>query len=140
MTAPKNIAPGAPEVSLDTNAGFKIANSPNGSQTFAVNKGMADVLDSQREAVFVREMITWKTPHLGYVQMYINPQQLTINEGKDISDVRTKAGFIMQYGGEKLTEISIHGTTGSSGMEGINILEQIYRAEQYAFEPIASAL
>lgn len=98
------------------------------------------IISPSAEGEFSRQMVTWRTPHLGYIQMYINPQSISIQEGKDISANRTKAGFIIQYAGEKLTKISINGTTGTAGMEGINILEQIYRAEQFAFEPIAEAL
>jgi hypothetical protein len=72
--------------------------------------------------------------------MYINPQQIKIMHSKVIQHVRTKGGFIIQYGGENLDQIIINGTTGSAGMEGINILKAIYRSEQLAFEGIAAAL
>jgi hypothetical protein len=51
-----------------------------------------------------------------------------------ISKDRTKGGFTLQYWGEELDVINISGTTGSSGIEGINVLYEIYRAEQYAFD------
>lgn len=89
---------------------------------------------------YKRRMMRWKTPNLGWVQMFLNPQQYSISEVKDIESTRTKAGFILQYAGEALTEISISGTTGSSGIEGINILRAVYRAEQIAFKSIASEL
>lgn len=72
--------------------------------------------------------------------MYINPQQIKINSSKIIQNVRTKGGFVVQYGGENLDQIAISGTTASAGMEGINILQAIYRSEQLAFEGIAVAL
>lgn len=87
-----------------------------------------------------RQMLHWRVPHLGWVRMFINPAQMEISESKDISDVRTKGGFILQYAGESLTKISISGTTGSAGVEGINILREIYRAEQGGFEKIAAEL
>lgn len=98
------------------------------------------LIDDTRTGFIVRELVTWRTPHRGYIQMYINPQQMTIDESKDITAVRTKGGFVIQYAGENLTTISMSGTTGSSGIEGINILESIYRAEQEAFEGIARGL
>lgn len=39
--------------------------------------------------------------------------------------------------GEELTTLTINGHTGSSGVEGLNVLYEIYRAEQYLFDPIA---
>lgn len=137
MTANKNIKP----YSYTTSSGpqFNTVQTPtraNGLNTL----GTSNIIDQPREGELVREMLTWKTPHLGYVQMYVNPQNLMISETKDISSIRTKAGFIVQYAGERLTQIQLSGTTGSSGMEGINILEQIYRSEQYAFENIAETL
>jgi hypothetical protein len=72
--------------------------------------------------------------------MYINPQQIKIMSSKIIQNMRTKGGFVVQYGGENLDQIILNGTTGSAGMEGINILQSIYRSEQLAFEGIAAAL
>jgi len=63
-------------------------------------------------------------------QLYMNPQSFDINEKKFIKSDLTKGGFVTQYWGEDLTRISIAGTTGSSGIEGINVLRSIYRHEQ----------
>jgi len=98
------------------------------------------IVDSPQIGSFRREMVTWRTPHLGFVKMYINPQQMKIEDKKDITPRRTKGGFVIQYAGEGLTQIHIDGTTGSSGIEGINILSSVYRSEQQAFEGIAIAL
>lgn len=87
-----------------------------------------------------RQLIRWKVPDLGYVDMYINPQQMTIQERKVISKRRTKGGYIVQYWGEELPVVNISGTTGASGIEGINILRDVYRAEQKAFEKVAKSL
>jgi hypothetical protein len=87
-----------------------------------------------------RQLMRWKVPDLGYVDMYINPQQMTIQEKKVISKRRTKGGYIVQYWGEELPTISINGTTGASGVEGVNILRDVYRAEQNAFEKVAKQL
>jgi len=80
-----------------------------------------------------RQLIMWEVPHLGsdhFIQMYVNPQNIAINSVKDISEVRTKGGYFLQYWGEKLDEIQINGNTGSSGIEGINALRDVYRSEQ----------
>ncbi len=84
-----------------------------------------------------RRMMKWLVPERGIVDMYINPQSLQITHNKKINPERTKGGFVVQYWGEELIEISISGTTGSSGIEGINVLYDIYRAEQVAFDVIA---
>ncbi len=81
-----------------------------------------------------RNIITWFVPEFGTVKMYVNPSQIRYSHQKAISKDRTKGGFTLQYWGENLTNISITGTTGSSGVEGINMLYEIYRAEQYAFD------
>lgn len=87
-----------------------------------------------------RQLLVWRVPRLGFVPMYINPQQLQIQERKIIQKQRTKGGYVIQYWGEELTTISISGTTGSSGIEGINILRDVYRAEQNAFEQVSKKL
>lgn len=87
-----------------------------------------------------RNVVTWRTPAHGYVVMYIGPQSIRISEGKILTSTRTKAGYVMQYAGEELTKISIGGTTGSSGIEGINVLDSIYRSEHSGFKNFASTL
>jgi hypothetical protein len=87
-----------------------------------------------------RDVILWRAPGIGYIEMYINPQQIRIDNKKIAQSTRTKAGFIYQYAGEDLTQISIDGTTGSSGIEGINLLEKVYRAEQLVFNGFATQL
>jgi len=87
-----------------------------------------------------RQLMRWKVPDLGYIDMYINPQQMTIQEKKVITKRRTKGGYIIQYWGEELPTISISGSTGASGIEGINILRDVYRSEQKAFEKVAKSL
>jgi len=87
-----------------------------------------------------RDVIFWRAPGIGYIEMYINPQQIRIDNTKIAQSTRTKAGFIYQYAGEDLTRITIEGTTGSSGIEGINLLEKVYRSEQLTFSEFASQL
>jgi len=102
--------------------------------------GIESIIDQPKKGAFGRRMLHWRVPHFGWVKMSINPKQIQITEKKEIGEVRTKAGFILQYAGEHLTSISITGTTGSAGIEGINILREVYRAEQFAFDRIASEL
>jgi hypothetical protein len=87
-----------------------------------------------------RKLIQWNIPNQGLVEMYINPQSLSIVERKLVKETRTKGGYIVQYWGEALPEISIQGTTGSGGIEGINVLRDIYRQEQVGFNTIVSQL
>ena len=79
----------------------------------------------------------WFVPEVGVINMYINPQSITYNNAKVINTNRTKGGYNIQYWGEELTTLTINGHTGSSGVEGLNVLYEIYRAEQYLFDPIA---
>jgi hypothetical protein len=87
-----------------------------------------------------RNIITWFVPEFGIVRMYVNPSRIIYTHRKAISKDRTKGGFTLQYWGEDLTSIAINGTTGSSGVEGINMLYEIYRSEQYAFDSVGLTL
>tara|TARA_A100001011_G_scaffold391142_1_gene475990 strand:- start:431 stop:1393 length:963 start_codon:yes stop_codon:yes gene_type:complete len=69
-------------------------------------------------------------------KLYLNPQTINIREQKLISETLTKGGYIVQYWGEQLPEIGANGTTGSAGIEGINILRDIYRHEQAAMRNV----
>lgn len=88
----------------------------------------------------VRRLMRWRVPGAGFLDMYINPQQLQIQERKIVRHRRTKGGYVVQYWGEEFPTITINGTTASAGIEGINILRDIYRAEQNAFEQVARSL
>jgi len=87
-----------------------------------------------------RNIITWFVPQFGTVRMFINPQNISYSHKKLITKERTKGGFTLQYWGEDLSQINISGTTGSAGIEGINALEEIYRAEQYGFDAVGLTL
>jgi hypothetical protein len=91
-------------------------------------------------AKLTRNIITWFVPQFGTVRMFINPQNITYNHKKLITKERTKGGYTLQYWGEELSTLNISGTTGSSGIEGINMLYEIYRAEQYAFDAVGLTL
>lgn len=94
-------------------------------------------IPDQRMARSTRKLMRWLIPEGPIIQMYINPQNVTISNKKDISHQRTKGGYVLQYWGEGLTTISLQGTTGTSGIEGINVLGDVYRSEQLAFDPYA---
>jgi hypothetical protein len=116
--------------------GFLVASTPqssgNGLPYTQITPGV--------DAKIVRNIITWFVPQYGTVQMFINPQNITYNHKKLITKERTKGGFTLQYWGEDLSTLNISGTTGSSGIEGINMLYEIYRAEQYSFDAVAISL
>lgn len=87
-----------------------------------------------RNSQLKRNIITWFVPEFGIVRMYVNPNSISYNHKKLISKDRTKGGYTLQYWGEELSQLNISGTTGGAGIEGINVLYEIYRAEQYAFD------
>lgn len=91
-------------------------------------------VSSYKPAQLKRNIISWFVPEFGVVKMYVNPQQIVYTYKKLIHKDRTKGGYTLQYWGEDLGNINISGITGSSGIEGINVLYEIYRAEQYAFD------
>ncbi len=95
---------------------------------------------SANDGVIRRNIISWFVPQFGVAQMFINPQNISYANKKLITKERTKGGFTLQYWGEDLTTINISGTTGSAGIEGINMLYEIYRAEQYAFDAVGLTL
>ena len=95
---------------------------------------------SNRTGFHARNIVRWFVPETGIVEMYINPQAISYDYKKHITPTRTKGGYLIQYWGEELGTLNITGTTGSSGIEGINVLRDVYRAEQVAFDPYALAL
>jgi len=87
-----------------------------------------------------RHLIHWLVPDMGVIKMYINPENITYSYKKLINPQRTKNGYVVQYWGEDLIKIRMSGTTGSSGIEGINVLYEIYRSEQYTFDSVGLTL
>ncbi len=85
-----------------------------------------------------QQVMTWRLPNGSTVQMYINPESFVVAESKQIQATRTKGGFVVQYWGDNLTKLTLSGTTGSSGVRGIQVLRDVYRAENNAFEIIAA--
>ncbi len=116
--------------------GFLVASTPsadgNGLPFTKISPGVAGQIS--------RNIITWFVPQFGVVRMFINPQNIQYQHRKLINKERTKGGYTLQYWGEELSQLSISGTTGSSGIEGINMLYEIYRAEQYAFDAVGLTL
>ncbi len=92
---------------------------------------------NERPAVNTRKLMRWLVPEQPIVEMYINPQNVQYRYSKQITEQRTKGGYVLQYWGENLSELTITGTTGTSGIEGINVLYDIYRNEQLMFDPYA---
>lgn len=93
-------------------------------------------IPSQRQHRSKRHIIHWFIPEIGVINMYINPQSMNYSFKKLVSSERTKGGFVSTYWGEELTTLNITGHTGSSGVEGLNVLYEIYRSEQLAFDSI----
>ena len=116
--------------------GFLVASTPsadgNGLPFTKIQPGVSGQI--------VRNIITWFVPQFGTVRMFINPQNITYNHKKLITKERTKGGYTLQYWGEEMSTLNITGTTGSSGIEGINMLYEIYRAEQYGFDAVGLTL
>lgn len=90
-----------------------------------------------RDGKSKRQVLRWLVPEQPLVEMYINPQKIDISYKKSTKTQRTKGGFVGQYWGEELIEVNIGGTTGTSGIEGINVLLDVYRNEQLMFDPYA---
>ena len=96
-------------------------------------------IQNERDGVAKRQMVKWFLPETGIVEMFVNPKMIRYSDKKSISPTRTKGGFTIQYWGEDLGNLSIDGTTASSGIEGINVLYSIYRNEQVALDSLAQA-
>lgn len=93
-----------------------------------------------RTAELKRNIMHWFIPEFGVVKMYVNPSNVQYRHKKLITKDRTKGGYTLQYWGEDLTTLVLSGTTGSSGIEGINVIYEMYRAEQLAFDSIGLSL
>jgi hypothetical protein len=95
---------------------------------------------TQTRAISKRHLINWFVPDMGVVKMYVNPEGITYAYRKAIKPTRTKGGYNIQYWGEELPTLTIRGNTGSSGVEGVNALYEVYRAEQYTFDSVGLTL
>lgn len=142
--------PNFPVEPPDPQSAFKVAQQFLGGGQDTSNAFATDQVPSQsglgtrqsrirnnRPAVNTRNIMHWLIPEQPIVQMYVNPQNVTYGYKKSISSQRTKGGFLLQYWGEDLTSLRLSGTTGTSGIEGINVLYDVYRSEQLALDPYA---
>lgn len=112
----------------------------NGNSETGTMLPSSKVASSRLGAVSKRNIIHWFIPEIGIVEMYVNPQSIGYQYKKLINKEKTKNGFSLQYFGEDMPVLNISGNTGSSGIEGMNVLYEVYRAEQYAFDPMAVQL
>jgi hypothetical protein len=131
--------------SLNTKIDNLVTNTGENSQSSIVSadgNGLpyTKTKNERYTTTYKRKLITWFIPEFGIVKMYVNPEAISYTNKKIINKLQTKGGFTLQYWGEQLTTIRISGTTGSSGIEGINMLYEIYRAEQYAEDSVALSL
>lgn len=116
-----------------TSTGFAAASVPSVSGFGTRQSRVPD----ERAAVSTRHLMHWLVPEGPIVEMYINPQSVNTTYKKLITPQRTKGGYAIQYWGEELTLLRLSGTTGTSGIEGINVLHDVYRNEQLAIDPFA---
>lgn len=128
---------GLPNIVNNPSNGFTVPPIPNGDGT---GLPASKVPNQRTSSGFKRDIIHWFVPEFGIVKMYVNPNNIQYRHRKIINKERTKGGYTLQYWGEELTELSMSGTTGSSGVEGINVLNEIYRAEQFAFDSVGLSL
>lgn len=116
--------------------GFIVPPTPSGDG----NGLPSQKVKNQRVGNNTRSLMHWFVPEFGVVKMYVNPRVVRYAHKKLINPDRTKGGYSLQYWGEQLSTLTLSGTTGSSGIEGINVLYEIYRAEQYAFDAVGLTL
>lgn len=122
---------------LQNQQGF---NAPSTPEANGNGLPYSNIASNFNDPIIQRNIISWFVPQFGVAQMFINPQNISYSNKKLITKDRTKGGFTLQYWGEDLTTINISGTTGSAGIEGINMLYEIYRAEQYGFDAVGLSL
>lgn len=120
----------------NNNSGFNVPPIPSADGNGLPSSKVASLRVGQN----TRSLMHWFVPEFGVVKMYVNPKQVRYTHKKLIDRQRTKGGFTLQYWGEELDVLTLNGTTGSSGIEGINVLYEIYRAEQYAFDAVGLTL
>lgn len=92
---------------------------------------MKFIVPIQNQGTIASDTVGKKT-----VEVYLNPTSFRITESKLVESSITKGGFMVSYWGENLPTIAASGTTGSSGIEGIQILRDVYRNEQIVYKEI----
>lgn len=133
---PGNIVNGYNKVNTFVNNQLQTPSNPNTGAYLP----SSHVASSRSNATSKRNIIHWFIPEIGVVEMYVNPQSINYQYKKLINKEKTKNGYSLQYFGEDLPVLGISGNTGSSGVEGMNVLYEVYRAEQFAFDPMAVQL
>lgn len=113
---------------------YNNTNRPPGPSGAATRQGQ---LTSGRAGAARRQTMRFFVPEQPIVEMYINPSQVRYQFSKLVTPTRAKGGYILQYWGENLGTLVVQGTTGTSGIEGINVLYDVYRNEQLMFDPYA---
>lgn len=93
-------------------------------------------IPANRNAISRRHIMHFFVPEVGVINMYINPQNINYSFKKIIQQNRTKGGYVVQYWGEELPTLSISGHTASAGIEGLNVLYEVYRSEQLTFDSV----
>lgn len=120
------------------NEGFTVPNAPAADGIGLPYTNIPPGVSAARPVK--RHLIHWLIPDMGVVKVYVNPDNISYSHAKIINQTRTKGGYSLQYWGEDLIKIAMSGTTGSSGIEGINMLYEIYRSEQYTFDSVGLTL
>ena len=115
--------------------GFTVPNAPLADGDGLPSQKLRN--SNLRTGRVTRQLCHWFVPEMGVIPMFINPQSMAQTNSKQIQQERTKGGYVIQYWGEELLNLTLQGNTGSSGVEGLNVLYEIYRAEQYAFDATA---
>jgi len=128
-------------VGQDLGAGLGLSQSPPSATGIGTRQQSFDNLFPYgKPATNRRKMMRWMVPEQPIVEMYVNPEEVKATYAKQVSETRTKGGWLLQYWGEEITGLTLSGTTGSSGIEGINVLYDVYRNEQFMFDPYALLL
>lgn len=97
--------------------------SPSGLPSAQEYAGAYMMLKQRRRFVF--EFYSEQNK-LSTVTMYINPENLTINNSKLYQKQVTRGGIFYHHFGNDHPSMQIRGTTGLSGMAGIKQLEDVY--------------
>ena len=97
--------------------------SPSGIPSAQEYAGAYMLLKQRRRFVF-----EFYSEHnkISTVTMYINPENLTINNSKMYQKQVTRGGIFYHHFGNDHPSMQLRGTTGLSGMAGIKQLEDVY--------------
>lgn len=128
---------------LDPTSVLGLNSNSSNSRSLNTSKGgqtRQSQIPANRMATVRRQMMRFIAPEQPIVDMYVNPKSVQYKYGKLINKTRTKGGYALQYWGEEMPNLLVQGTTGTSGIEGVNVLLDVYRNEQLMFDPYAIML